>query len=439
VAYITQPNEFRFDIDWSSADGVTTPEIAATWCQLSIWVGARCVTLIDSEDASFRRSLHTTAYPLAEWVVYNWWQLTSDVRPSAIPLSSWAWENVYGNPWLRAHNLRAAGGGMTWPDLTIVPEGNATRLAWKSGPGLLNPSLRFLGGGDAYLPAQAVVIGLSRFVDSVLDRLDDAELDTPLAKEWEAVRASDEDEAAFNRAAARLGLDPYTVTNDIAEQIDELSEKLSPGLREEFFDSADPYRLKVAFQWWKGAKARAHQTTVDSAVLTEHFRDLFELDLPPELPFQRGYRRAKLAREALGLAVANRVDMNALVTKETLTKPAAGLEGLACFLPADTLALILPIAELPAEAMRFAQARALGLAMTGHRREYILDPASTDLMQESRAFAAEFLAPAEGIAKYLAEAHAVTDQAFSWIAGRFEAGSLLIRYQYENQLTRPFQ
>jgi hypothetical protein len=257
VAPLEEGEGLLLDIDWTGSDGILAPEIAATWCQLSIWVGNRCLTLVDADDSSFRRSLYVSSYPLAEWIVYNWWQLTSDMRPSAIPLSSWAWANVYGHPWLRAHNVRAASGGMAWPDLTIVPEGGMTRLAWKSGPGLLNQPVRFIGTGDAYVRSQGVVAELARFVNRVVDRLREADLESPLSKEWEAVRGSDRQEAEFNRASARLGLDPYDLSDGTAEQIVRAGEILGPGLIDEYLDSADPRQLDVALRWWETAHARA--------------------------------------------------------------------------------------------------------------------------------------------------------------------------------------
>src|SRR5438874_4717883 len=83
------------EVDWEPADGVTTPELAATWCRLEIQVGQDHVTAVeDGRNASIRRGIYTSAYPLAEWFAENWWLLRAHVRPSGTASSDWRWSNV---------------------------------------------------------------------------------------------------------------------------------------------------------------------------------------------------------------------------------------------------------------------------------------------------------------------------------------------------------
>ena len=69
------------------------------------------------------------------------------------------------------------------------------------------------------------------------------------------------------------------------------------------------------------------------------------------------------------------------------------------------------------------------------RNRFVLDPAHTDLAQGARAFAAELLAPAQGVAKYLEVLAGPTDAAFDAIAGRFDTSAAVVRWQYENQIS----
>jgi hypothetical protein len=121
---------FEVRIEWLDAPDVRTPELAATWARYEIWVAGKCVTQVEAPDGTFRRSVYGSLYPLAEWVASNWWLLTSHIRPSAVEMRYWTWPNVRTYPWLRQHNLRGAGDGMAWPDLTLVAEGAVTRIAW---------------------------------------------------------------------------------------------------------------------------------------------------------------------------------------------------------------------------------------------------------------------------------------------------------------------
>lgn len=381
---------------------------------------------------------HTSVYPLAEWIAFNWWSLKADLRPSALPSSVWKWSNVANHEWLRRHNLRGAGGGMPWPDLTLVCEGVATRAVWHGGPGLAGQPVVFLSNGDTYLRSARFFDELTHFVDQVLDRLHDAQVyDTALAKEWLALRDADDEEAAFSAAAARLGLDPYAMTKEAQGELISVSRKLDRPLLDEFLDSADPEDLRTAMNWLEQARQRvldfSHVTGLGP--IGPWRQSLAEADLvPDDRPWIRGYTAAREVRTMLGIAATEQLALDSLIPKVTLAGRTAGLEGYIRYSPRDQLVLVLPTGQRSPAAVRFAQARSIGLALASNRNEHILDPASTDLSKESRAFAAELLAPAAGVAQYLSRLPAVTDSAFDAVAARFRTSSWLVRYQYENQI-----
>jgi Zn-dependent peptidase ImmA (M78 family) len=53
----------------------------------------------------------------------------------------------------------------------------------------------------------------------------------------------------------------------------------------------------------------------------------------------------------------------------------------------------------------------------------------------ARAFAAELLAPADGIRRILNELDSSDNSALEAVARHFEVSPLLVRHQYDNQLT----
>ena len=437
MATLRDSRDFRIDIVWESAPGVATPEYRATWALLTISFESNIATAVEDTRGAYRRSVHTSVYPLAEWIAFNWWALTAELRPSALPVSVWKWSNVASHEWLRRHNVRGAGSGMPWPDLTFVSEGAITRAVWHSGSGLAGQPVTFLSNGDAYLRTPQFIDELSHFVDEVVDRLREAEVfDTPLAKEWAALREADEEEAAFARAAARLGLDPYGMSSEAQENLIRVSEILDPSLMDEFLDSAVPEQLAVALNWLEQARSRVanYAEAQKDNVITE-WRRTFERrqTLSEDRPWNRGYAAAREVRSMLGLKPTEPLSMDPLVPKVTLGGRSAGLEGFTRFSPRDQLVLVLPTGKRLPTAVRFAQARSLGLVLASDRDEHLLDPTSSDLSKESRAFAAEFLAPIAGITEYLSSLPAVTDAAFDAVAARFRTSSLLVRLQYENQ------
>src|SRR5438552_1849383 len=55
-----------------------------SWCALRIQVGGRTVTrLWDKTLAAERSLLYVPAFPIAQWLVENWWTLLNEPSPSA--------------------------------------------------------------------------------------------------------------------------------------------------------------------------------------------------------------------------------------------------------------------------------------------------------------------------------------------------------------------
>ena len=418
------------DLAWERSPGVVTPELAATWCSLSLTVDGNPVTLVaDARGGGFRRRVHTSAYPLAEWIATRWWFLNAHVRPSAVSADRWRFSRSPQHLWLRHHNVRGAGGGMPWPDLTVVPEGGVTRLVWHAAAGTAGQPVTFLTSGDSYLPAREVRDVLTQIVVSVLDRLAEAGVrGTTLQEEWEALEQLDVEERQFAAAAARLGLDPFDVDADITVQLEAVSQDFEGSLLDEFLDSADPARLLTASEWLHRAKVLAIPGTATG------WDDLpIAADGHSDRPWQAGYAAASRVREHLQLDPRDKVDLDTLVATARVSGDSAGLQGLVAVRD-GAVGLALPQEIGQSSARRFAQARALGLSVLEERTLALLDPTGTVSAKTSRAFAAELLAPAEGIAAYLREHPQVNDRALEAVARSFGTSPLLVQRQYDNQL-----
>ncbi|MGB8386162.1 MAG: hypothetical protein WCG47_33835 [Dermatophilaceae bacterium] len=132
MAVTQSASSLRIRVDWEDAPGVASQELAATWCRFAMSVGDQSLTEVDADGV--RAFLYLSAYPLAEWVAYMWWSLNWEIRVSDRPQRFWSWSHIEAQPWLRRHNLRGAGGGMPWPDVTLVPDGATTAVSWRGGP-----------------------------------------------------------------------------------------------------------------------------------------------------------------------------------------------------------------------------------------------------------------------------------------------------------------
>ena len=217
---------FGVRLEWLDAPGVSTPELGSTWARYEIWIGDRCATQVEDSDGMFRRSVYGSLYPLAEWVAANWWVLGHDIRPSAVDSRYWTWPSVRAQPWLAHHNLRAAGDGMAWPNLTLVSEGNITRAVWVPDRDRTLGPVRFVSVGEAWARSEEVTEGLAKLVDHVLDRLAEAGLPkTRLSEEWTEIATRTTKKAnsaalshgwAWTRTRSMTGLRPRCSTSPSA-------------------------------------------------------------------------------------------------------------------------------------------------------------------------------------------------------------------------------
>lgn len=426
----------RIRIEWLDAPGVSTPELAATWGRYEVWVGERCVTQVEAADGTFRRSVYGSLYPLAEWIAENWWLLVADARPSAVDARYWTWSNVREQDWLARHNMRGAGDGMAWPNLTLVPEGAATRLWWASDRAAVFRQLRFVSTGDDWAPSEEIRESLATTVEHVLDRLAEQDLrKTRLAEEWAAITATDADEREFCCAAARLGLDPYAVDDRTAEQIVRVGRDLPEDLAGTFFDSAEPAALTDALAWigrsLPAAARAAHRARRPIVELREAVGGTAADSVNAERPWIRGYETARMVREALGVSPTQLFEIDPWVGRATVSAPSVGIQAVAA-VESDKCGVVFGTDPLnPA----FGMARTLGRALLQPgRQRFLLSSVRRDEERAAGAFAAELLAPAAGIREMLAALGTQSDPAIEAVARRYRVSPLLVRHQYDNQL-----
>lgn len=431
---------FNVRVEWLDAPGVATPELAATWARYEVWVGSACATQVETADGTLRRSIYGSLYPLAEWIVSNWWALKTGLRPSSVDSSYWTWMNLPAQGWLRSHNFRGAGDGMSWPNLTLVPEGAVTRVRWFA-DGATTRALRFVGSGDSWISSDAAAKGLAALVENTLERLSESGLPrTRLAEDWRELGLIDDDGVDFCVAAARLGLDPLSLDDKMADEIVEVAGGLPDELVADFFDNAEPVALGRAAEWMKGATRAATRAS------TKAHSELKELGVPGsvsagsaasdvEPAWARGYEMARRARQALDVSDAQAFDVSPWLPLGTVNKDSAGIVGVG-IVDNDRCGLVLGGGlEKRGRARKFAQARALGRALARpDQRCFLLSAARGYDERVARAFAAELLAPASGISEYLAKIGRQADFAFEAVADHYGVSPLLVRHQYENQL-----
>jgi hypothetical protein len=241
---------------------------------------------------------------------------------------------------------------------------------------------------------------------------------------------------------ARLGLDPYTVDDDTAADVQHIAESLHDELVGDFFDNADPSALRRAAEWTRRAVDNATRAAARARNTLGPLYEAAAMDTPfesvgPERPWVTGYRMAGSVRRALELSSVAPFDISPWVGARTSSQDSGGIPAVAAV--ADGRCGVFQAndpARLGRKPTRFAQARALGRVLTRpDQRSFVLSAARGHDERVAGAFAAELLAPADGVRQSLEIlGNRLDDAALDAIAARFAVSPLVIRHQYDNQL-----
>ena len=240
-------------LEWLEAPGVRVATLARTWARLEIQVSdsqmtLRCVTTcVHSKANSVQRGVYGSVFPLAEWIVENWWSLLFE--PVRVPEYSGGREGGTKprlRQWVQRHNLLTAREGGSLPDLTFYSDDNEVVACWFPDPEQEEQSrpVRFISGtGEARLHRADVERSFHHFVEMVLKRLEQEEDEDSrrLKSNWQAVCESRASEANLCAWAATLGLDPYDpaqLGDQLIDLLEEDVKRLPISLRTDLLDAS---------------------------------------------------------------------------------------------------------------------------------------------------------------------------------------------------------
>lgn len=420
-----------FEWEWEPAESIRTPELSATFARLNVSVGDEDVTLVeDRSSRSSRRSIYVALYPLAEWIAFNWWSLLYDSRPSK-DLESGA-----AGP----HSVRASGDGFIWPNITIVPEGRNTRVAWRSDKGESRTTpTRYLMTGEALVDAAEIEYELANLVEATIRRLREMDVQgSRLELEWNAIRSLDKEEADFCAAVAKLGLDPFGDGTKCEDQVLQAADRLgqTPAL-EDFLNSVTIGQFDESLTWVEESLRRVRAERLSAEAPEIILRQVIQKARIPSFdhPWQEGWRQATAARRALEIETEKPFQLDSYLRE--LSVPVRDRELLAVGQAGDDASPLVVIGRgRRTSAKRFTMARALWRHVgSPSEGPFLISNAYTEVQRIERAFAAELLAPAEGIASLLeVDPSEAQQEDLESIADCFDVSVVVVQHQLENQL-----
>lgn len=413
-------------------EGVRGPELKATWAQLTIRVEETVVTrVIDHRAKTTRDHLQLPLYPLAEWLVLNWWRLFYE------PEAGSGTERAF----IHRHSFVGAREGYAFPPLEIQSFGEQVRLRW-SDKGRGHYPVEFLGDGQEWLPRQQVIEEFSELIDVVVHRLVEYDIRaTVVEREWNRLRETDPEERQFCRAAASLGLDPYEVEDAVQTAILEAGELLPAELHAEYFLVADLGSLADDAREVLDAVRRAQGHHYDLERVKElRTRVVDDPVRHSDRPWNRGYKLASQVRDRLdlgqrpidssgGLERLFGLDPSGVVLENGLFN--RDFAAVMAINDRDSPGFVLR--QGAETSQRFHLSRALFEYLTGPAAGVALvTGAASDQQRASRAFAAELLAPAAGLRERLPARRYVGMEEIEDLAEQFGVQDLVVRHQIEN-------
>ncbi len=328
------------------------------------------------------------------------------------------------------HDLSFAGDGFALPRLTIVPSSErlqlmATRWAPRHAP------IEFVEDAEAFVSRAELETEFRTIVEAVLERLrnihDEGSASDSLGDAWNAINSLDPEEVEFSAAAALLGTDPFDVDPRLADSVAAFSQRAAPSIRKEALASCDESNLSRVGEWLDDAVAALERTGKRNG-----WAEVRETVKPVQAaePWQRGYELANSVRRHLGICDGRfdfRPDGPLAVHHSMAAVPCKRIHGLVA---AGAPACI--TAERNEAGKRFLLARALGdFIGRSEQGPGILTSLYTDRQAQSRAFAAELLAPAESLRARLGD-EPVEGDMIDEFGREFGVSSQVILHQMEN-------
>lgn len=413
----------RFEFKW--VDSGPSPDRTAqrTMADLRITADKKAITaVVDRLTNTYRESIITPLFNIAEWLVANWCHIRYEVAGAGD-------QDVEFDS---RHNLARAGDGFALPELTIVPASDTrTQLKWDRSD-WQHAQLEFLQQGSLFVERDALEAEFRTLIDAVLNRLR-ADADTTLAADsldraWKAVNDLDESETEFCRAAALFGADPFDVHDRVADRIIEFWQHTDASLRGDALAIARGAELTSITDWLSSATEAVQEAPESDG--WSRLRQGLKPPKPGQEPWAWGYRSARAVRERIG-ADGDFIDLDrgsAAIAYESSEVPTPRIQGL---VGADTPQCVIARRGLETST-RFVQARALGDYLGRSSAGFgLLSSVATDRQARSRAFAAEFLAPSASLGERI-NSRRVDDEQIEDLGHEFRVSTEVIRRQIQN-------
>jgi hypothetical protein len=429
-------NDILFKYTWEEADAVKGDELKATWAIFSVlWNGESITEIADTKSGSIKEHLNIPLYPLAEWIVLNWWFLLYE------PFTPGKYDE---QEYKRKHCLAYAREGYALPRLTFQPSGDHVTISWKA-DNLVHHQIKFINSGETSVRFESYHALLYDFVSKVIERLHTKNIsNTLLQQEWNAINSLADDEKKFCRVASSIGIDPFNSTDSQRKEILDAYNVLPQQIIEDFFPSCYRENIKQQVNLALKAIKRIKKDDIEIHEFTQMRQTLQGFDGFGGSPWQEGYEAAKELRKVLKLNgdllkefddIGKAFKIKPTVFRKTvsyernLPTTISVISGVNHY---NSPNLVLGNVKHDARKIKFAYCRAIYEYLFSEDNSIsLITRTNIEKQKKNRAFAAEFLVPAEKLREKIDQTF-ISEEYIDELANEFNVDSLVIRHQVEN-------
>ena len=277
---------------------------------------------------------------------------------------------------------------------------------------------------------------LNRLVRPVADQLEvgrrlDRPLHSLLARLEDVETYANERE--FARSAGALGLSPYDLSDEAVRSVQALLATLpDESARLEFASAMIPETFDAVFGWAR-SEVRTHQSSNTLEDLVGLHRQRPIASNASLKPWRIGTECARHTRTLLGLEPSRSVGgvegiVKLLEGSRKFALSRGGEEQPRAYISQNGDKPLIVVREHDAVSSAFALARAVGDYIVFGNQEAAISSLYTDRQKVGRAFAAEFMAPAEGVISMVED----DDRSHLAVAAHYGVAPNVINRQYSN-------
>ena len=426
---MTKKIDFRQS--WSDV-GAGTPELANTLAQLEIYAGDYNLTRNENIfSQSIQDHVIVSSYPLALWMLQNWWRLLYEPLPKS---------NKPDVNWRMAHELGAANHGFVWPKILFASDSQNVQVWATPSNANCQQSVRYINGLNhpVSISIHDFRQALFEFVSTVENRLKVFRLEsTDLSELFSIVREEEqiEESRVYRKLEALMGFDPDECSTDTMEY--------AIKLYKEFGESTVSELAPVYGKMGQEEPLKAIEKLISAVGVygkpTFSTTQKSKSSGSDSVPWEVAIENAQELRDEIGNA-NDPIDTKTLFELLGIAPSAIekwepmGRSSVSVGIPTDDQKIkFVPRKKHPI-GKRFELSRYLGDFMQTASNQWLTN---TDLgtyrQKYQRAFAAEFLCPINGLISFLENDfsnEAIEDAADYFTVSEQTVTSLLVSHHY---------